>query len=82
MERDRDASRADLAEQDEPVDGSDAEATEVGRDAGEADVLEQRRNAGAGERGDEPSSIPADVPEADALEQSRSVPDDDEPRDA
>jgi hypothetical protein len=82
MERDRDAARADLAEQDEAVEGSEAELTEVGRDAGEADVLDQHRAARPGDESDEPESIPADVPEADALEQARAVPDDEELRDA
>jgi len=52
----------------------------VGRDAGEADVLDQHRAARPGEESDEPSSIPADVPEADALEQARAVPDDEDLR--
>jgi hypothetical protein len=78
MERERDASQADLAEQDEP---SEDELTEVSRDAGEADVLDQHRAARPGDEPDAPTSIPADVPEADALEQARSVPADEDERD-
>ena len=78
MERERDASQADLAEQNEP---SEEELTEVSRDAGEADVLDQHRSARPGDESDTPKSIPADVPEADALEQARGVPADEDERD-
>ena len=79
MERDRDASRADLA--DDEVLEDDEEITESPRDADEADALDQHRAARPDGDRDEPASIPPDVPEADALEQSRDVPEDDELRD-
>jgi hypothetical protein len=63
---------------DEPADRQETER-DIDPEVPEADALEQRRPADAGDIDiDADMTVPPDAPEADALEQSRAVPADDD----
>jgi hypothetical protein len=62
---------------DDPTDRQETEP-DIDAEVPEADALEQRRPADAGDIDDADVTVPPDAPEADALEQSRAVPADDD----
>lgn len=71
------APEADVLEQTQTIDGSDApEVEEIPLEVSEADALEQARPLAAADP--EPVTLPADVPEADALDQTRTAADTDD----
>lgn len=71
------APEADVLEQTQTIDGSDApEVEEIPLEVSEADALEQARPLAAADP--EPVTLPADVPEADALDQVRPADTDEE----